>query len=86
MDDNNADVADNLVNYIDDTAGDQPHGNGEKSANYVEELDQAMKRINVLENKIKNIALKNPKKYPDVMFLNYKDRKRIMVSYGNKSC
>ena len=78
-----AHAAGNLVNLFDETLDGQPHREGDKApaSNVEEELNQAMKRINVLEKQIKNIGLKSPKKYPDVMFLNYKDRKRIMVSF-----
>ena len=44
------------------------------------ELQKALSRISRLEEKLKVIEIKAPKKYADVVFLNYKDRKRIMVS------
>lgn len=58
----------------------------EKSKNFKEankiELDVAeiFDKINHLEKKIKNLESRTVKTYPDVKFLNYKDRKRILVS------
>uniref|UniRef100_A0A2P2I9U1 UDP-glucuronic acid decarboxylase 1 n=1 Tax=Hirondellea gigas TaxID=1518452 RepID=A0A2P2I9U1_9CRUS len=45
-------------------------------------LREALYRISELENRLKEMEYKVPKKYPDVVFLNYKDRKRIMVTGG----
>ncbi|KAL7632564.1 UNVERIFIED_CONTAM: hypothetical protein RMT77_017131 [Armadillidium vulgare] len=60
----------------------------EKSKNFKEankiELDVAeiFDKINHLEKKIKNLESRTVKTYPDVKFLNYKDRKRILITGG----
>lgn len=43
-------------------------------------LNEAKRRIRVLEEKLANLELRIPKKFPDVKFLNYHSRKRILVS------
>lgn len=43
------------------------------------ELDDARHRLRLLEMKIKTLENRIAKKYPDVLFLNYKNRKRILV-------
>lgn len=43
------------------------------------ELNDARKRLRSLEMKIKSLENRMAKKYPDVLFLNYKNRKRILV-------
>ena len=50
------------------------------SADNSQDLQKALSRISQLEVKLRDIEIKSPKKYADVVFLNYKDRKRIMVS------
>lgn len=44
------------------------------------ELNEAKQRLRLLEMKIQNLENRISKKYPDVVFLNYKNRKRILVS------
>lgn len=44
------------------------------------ELHEAKKQILQLERKIQELEGRIPRKYPDVTFLNYKNRKRILVS------
>lgn len=44
------------------------------------ELNYARHRLRLLEMKIKTLEIRIAKKYPDVLFLNYKNRKRILVS------
>lgn len=69
--------------------------NEEKPENYVEvsppkneinDLEYANKRIQELEEKLRNLELKVndriPKNFPTVKFLNYKNRKRILVTGG----
>lgn len=48
-----------------------------EDANY--ELKQVAQKINELEQEILMLEKKVPKTYPDVKFLNYLDRKRILV-------
>lgn len=50
-------------------------------------LDDALLKIKNLEERLKDIEYRIPKKYPEVKFLTYKDRKRILVSYHlSESC
>lgn len=44
------------------------------------ELHEAKRQILELERKIQELEGRIPRKYPDVTFLNYKNRKRILVS------
>lgn len=60
------------------------HGNGElrfpedvQQATYL--LNEAYKKIETLEEKIMSLEGRMPKTYPDVRFLNYLSRKRILV-------
>lgn len=43
------------------------------------ELSEAKQRLRLLEMKIQTLENRISKKYPDVVFLNYKNRKRILV-------
>lgn len=44
------------------------------------ELNEARQRLRLLEMKIQTLENRIARKYPDVSFLNYKDRKRVLVS------
>lgn len=44
-------------------------------------LNEAYKKIEALEEKIISLEGRVPKTYPDVNFLNYLKRKRVLVSY-----
>lgn len=44
------------------------------------EMHEAKKQILLLQLKIQELEGRIPRKYPDVTFLNYKNRKRILVS------
>lgn len=46
-------------------------------------LDEALVKIEALEQRLKDIEYRIPKKYPEVNFLTFKDRKRILVSFLN---
>lgn len=46
----------------------------------INNLYEAKMRIRELEEKLANLELRIPKKFPDVKFLNYHSRKRILVS------
>lgn len=48
-----------------------------KHATYI--LNEAYKKIETLEDKIMSLEGRMPKTYPDVQFLNYLSRKRILV-------
>lgn len=47
-----------------------------------ENLEDAMNVIAELEKRLKDLEYRVPKKFPDVDFLSYKDRKRILVTGG----
>lgn len=51
---------------------------GDLTSSY-NELNDARHRLRLLEMKIKTLENRIAKKYPDVLFLNYKNRKRILV-------
>lgn len=51
---------------------------GELASSY-NELNDARQRLRLLEMKIQTLENRIAKKYPDVLFLNYKNRKRILV-------
>ncbi|EDS38783.1 dtdp-glucose 4-6-dehydratase [Culex quinquefasciatus] len=46
---------------------------------HIDEVHQAKQQILALERKIQELEGRIPRKYPDVTFLNYKNRKRILV-------
>lgn len=48
---------------------------------HANEVLQAKKQILELQRKIQELEGRIPRKYPDVTFLNYKNRKRILVSW-----
>lgn len=48
--------------------------------NSIGSLDEALTKIKELETRLKELEHNIPKKYPEVKFLTYKDRKRILVS------
>jgi Tfp pilus assembly protein PilO len=43
-------------------------------------LQEAQKKIRELEKRVKDLEKRIPQKYPDVKYLNYRSRKRILVS------
>lgn len=46
------------------------------------ELQEAQRKIRDLEVKIQQLEDRIPRKYPDVTYLNYKNRKRILITGG----
>lgn len=59
------------------------HGNNDADSDLTSsynELNDARQRLRLLEMKIKTLENRIAKKYPDVLFLNYKNRKRILVN------
>ncbi|XP_045136748.1 UDP-glucuronic acid decarboxylase 1-like [Portunus trituberculatus] len=48
----------------------------------IKSLDEALLKIKDLERRLKDIEFRIPKKYPEVNFLTFKDRKRILVTGG----
>lgn len=68
----------NVVNY--ELTNDNPNQKDEKKENIYKELELAKEKIKLLESKIKNLEdITSAKKYEDVKFLNYQNRKRILV-------
>ena len=63
----------------DNTIDKQPSKNDEFAISY-EELNEAKERIRLLEVRIQLLESQTSTKYPEVAFLNYKNRKRILVS------
>ncbi|XP_058825338.1 UDP-glucuronic acid decarboxylase 1 [Topomyia yanbarensis] len=55
---------------------------GDDHETRMNELHQAKKQILELERKIQELEGRIPRKYPDVTFLNYKNRKRILITGG----
>ncbi|XP_042861995.1 UDP-glucuronic acid decarboxylase 1-like isoform X1 [Penaeus japonicus] len=53
-----------------------------QATNSIKNLDDAMTKIHELEKRLKEIEYRVPKKYPEVKFLTYKDRKRILITGG----
>lgn len=49
---------------------------------HIDEVHQAKQQILALERKIQELEGRIPRKYPDVTFLNYKNRKRILITGG----
>ena len=45
----------------------------------INNLYEAKRRIRELEEKLASLEFRIPKKFPDVKFLNYRSRKRILV-------
>jgi len=49
---------------------------------HIKDLHEAKERIRVLEEKLKSLEARVPKAFPDVKFLAYQSKKRILVSGG----
>lgn len=68
-----------IVNY--ELMNENSNNKDEKKDNIYKELELAKEKIKLLESKIKNLEdITSAKKYEDVKFLNYQNRKRILVS------
>lgn len=80
--------SDEEVVYVDDKAQHYSETGQEKFTlspatkehNDIKSLDEALVKIKDLEQRLKDIEYRIPKKYPEVKFLTFKDRKRILVS------
>ncbi|CAO1397606.1 unnamed protein product [Diamesa hyperborea] len=71
----------NIANY--ELTNENPNQNNEKRDNFYKELELAKEKIKLLESKIKNLEdITSAKKYEDVKFLNYQNRKRILITGG----
>lgn len=49
----------------------------------IQSLQETQKNIKELTKKIKELEKRIPQRYPDVKYLNYRSRKRILVSIKN---
>lgn len=68
-----------VANY--ELINENSNNKDEKRDNIYKELELAKEKIKLLESKIKNLEdITSAKKYEDVKFLNYQNRKRILVS------
>lgn len=54
-------------------------GSSDNLENTKQELQDAKARLELLEQKLAVLEGRIPQKYPDVEYLGYKDRKRILV-------
>lgn len=62
------------------TESDRPHNLNQKPTDLnIKELEEAKSKIRELEMRIKLLEGGNPRRFPDVKFLNYRTRKRILV-------
>jgi hypothetical protein len=52
----------------------------------IQSLQEAQKKIKELERKISDLEKRIPQRYPDVKYLNYRSRKRILVSIKKSTC
>jgi len=50
-------------------------------AHEIQNLQEAQNKIKELEKKVKELEKRIPQRYPDVKYLNYRSRKRILVSF-----
>lgn len=66
--------------YADKPKADVEVNHEELTSSY-NELHEAKQRLKLLEMKIQTLESRISKTYPDVTFLNYKNRKRILVSH-----
>lgn len=51
-------------------------------AHEIQNLQEAQQKIKELEKKIKDLEKRIPQRYPDVKYLNYRSRKRILITGG----
>lgn len=70
----------NIPKQAFDTMSDQTLQASVSEPKLLFELNEAKKRIDILEKKIAFFEGRVPVKYPNVNYLGYKDRKRILVS------
>lgn len=56
----------------------------DETVSNIDDLREAKQRLRLLEMKIKMLENRMAKKYPEVNFLNYKNRKRILVNHSGR--
>jgi peptidoglycan hydrolase CwlO-like protein len=71
-----------LYNTVEQTTHQYPAAFGE--VHKIQSLQETQRQIKELENKIKDLEKRIPQRYPDVKYLNYRSRKRILVSIRTK--
>jgi hypothetical protein len=52
----------------------------------IQSLQEAQKKIKELAKKMKELVRRIPQRYPDVKYLNYRSRRRILVSTRSTAC
>lgn len=67
------DKSEKVYNTVEQTMSQYPDTGSEN-------LQGAQRQIKELEKKIKDLEKRIPQRYPDVKYLNYRSRKRILVS------
>lgn len=77
-----SDTAQHLADTGDEKLQSTPRPTEEEknSVDGITNLHDALEKIQELEKRLRDIEYRIPKKYPEVEFLTYKDRKRILVS------
>lgn len=82
MDSNKFNFNEKIVNNDNNVNAQNSHktADGNELLSSYDELNEAKERLRLLEMKIQALENRIAKKYPDVVFLNYKNRKRILVS------
>jgi peptidoglycan hydrolase CwlO-like protein len=76
------DKAGKLYNTVEQTTHQYPVAGSE--VHEIQNFQEAQKQIRELEKKIKALEKRIPQRYPDVKYLNYRSRKRILVSIRMK--
>lgn len=67
---------------IDEIAIFKPELDNDVDTKHKEDLHEAYRRIADLERKLASLSDRTPQKYPEVTYLNFKNRKRILVTGG----
>jgi predicted Holliday junction resolvase-like endonuclease len=71
-----------LYNTVEETTHQYPAAGRE--VHEFQQLQEAQKKIKELEKRIGDLEKRIPQRYPDVKYLNYRSRKRILVSIKTK--
>lgn len=77
-----SDTAQHLADTVEEKllSTPKPTEDEKNSVDGITNLHEALDKIQELEKRLRDIEYRIPKKYPEVEFLTYKDRKRILVS------
>uniref|UniRef100_W8C0C5 UDP-glucuronic acid decarboxylase 1 n=1 Tax=Ceratitis capitata TaxID=7213 RepID=W8C0C5_CERCA len=60
----------------------EKEGIHQKQQKLVNQIEQAKAQIAILEDRVRALEASTPRKYPQVKYLNYKNRKRILITGG----